>query len=74
MKMQMNFHSNGDVYTNLNCRDIDYIGRIDSEGDWRPDEDCVATEDAVRAALLAEMDAETEWQWTDAQRRFAGIA
>jgi len=74
--LTLNPHTNGDVYTSLDCYDIEYIGRIDTEGDWHPAENCDWTENDVRAEIIRLMDDpdNQEWSWPTEQLVFAGRA
>ena len=65
----LNFHSTGDVFFHSQL-----IGRIDTEGDWQPEDGCAWTEDDVRADLVSQIDEyEDDWPWTPEQLKFAGV-
>ena len=72
---RLNFHSNGDVFRINDLGQETYIGRIDTEGDWQPEDDeCPWSELELKSAI-AEQVAELgrSYTWPIEQLQFAGL-
>lgn len=76
--MSYAFMNNGDVFA-IGYEGQTYIGRIDSEGDWRPDSDEHADLEeyllyAIRRELICWANGDNQdWTPDSAQLRFAGF-
>jgi hypothetical protein len=62
-QMLFNFKDNGDVFTMINGVEGEYVGRIDSEGDWRPSDDCQFSEEEIRDDLSLQVEFFNDWVW-----------
>jgi hypothetical protein len=68
------FSSNGDVLRIPTYGFPLLIGRIDSEGDWRPEPECPWSEDELRAEIVRQVEELGDsYTWPIEQLSFAGI-
>lgn len=74
-KDDLNFHSNGDVFRMDTLGNETYIGRIDTEGDWNPeDDDCEWSEGELKKAISDQVEELGDsYTWPIEQLEFAGI-
>ena len=64
----LNFHQCGDI---TDAETGDWIGFIDSQGDWRPASGCLESADAIRDELLTAITENPEFPFPASMLQFA---
>ena len=64
-QMIFSFQDNGDVYEMIDGGEGKYVGRIDSDSDWRPVDGCQYSESEIRDDLENQVDYFDDWNWSE---------